>query len=591
MTKLISTAFVRALLLTIIILSILNFPVKSQDSTRYYLCKNTVLTYSSFGGSDCWGWKSPSGVEYAIMGVNAGVAFVNTQTMTTSDIITAPNAGVCGGIQWRDIKTYQHYCYVVSECSGTNAGLMVIDMATLPDSAHLVGTFPVNGVSALTSHNLSIDSVAGYLYAEGNSSPSTGIYVHSLANPASPSYVTSFGISNGIHDIYAYNDTVYIAEGNSGRFAIWDLTNKSLPTLLTRVSVPAAGYVHNIWPTADHKHIVTTEETANKTVKIWDISDLENVSLVGQYLAPNNMAHNAQVIGDTVYLSHYESGVVVLDISNPSNPIELARYDSYPEGEGPPAFDGTWGCYPFASNGLIYGSNIDGRLWILNGEVVQLSDTLYPGTVTNVGGNFAKVDIYAKNSFPLQRLIIPFTYDGDMAPLTFYACSTNGTRTSGFQVSHVISQDIVHKKVAWELKTNNALNGPPLPIGEGVILSVWFTTQPGDTGPYDQIEFLDNWVNQKPTFQSECLTYQPVDNDYFDICCTGLRGNVDFDSSDQVNILDLNYLVNRLFRFGPGPVCPEEADINNDGSNTNIVDLTFLVNMIFRLGPLPPSCN
>jgi choice-of-anchor B domain-containing protein len=525
------------------------------------------------------------------MGIDAGVAFVNTQTMTTADIVPAPNAGVCGFIQWRDIKTYQNYCYVVSECNGINEGLMVIDMSFLPDSVHLIGTFPVNGVTAVTSHNLSIDSLAGYLYAEGNNNPSTGIYVHSLANPANPSYVTSFGISSGIHDIYAYNDTVFVAEGNSGRFAIWDLSNKSVPSLIVRVAVPAAGYVHNIWPTGDHQHAVTTEETQSKTIKIWDISDLENISLVGQYLAPNGLAHNVQVIGDTVYISHYESGVAVLDISDPANPVELARYDCYPEGETPPAFDGTWGCYPFTSNGLIYGSNIDGRFWILNGGTVQLQDTLYPGVVTNAGSGEARVDFYAVNSQPLERVLITFKYAGALPEMFFDSCSIISTRTSEFEISEVIANDPTGKRIAWEIRTNNALDGPPLPPGEGVVLTAWFTVDPGNMGPYNQIEFIDNWINREPTFYTDCMDYRPVDRDYVEVCCTGIRGNVNADLADQVNILDLNYLVNRLFRNGLEPICPGESDVNNDQSSANVIDLTFLVNMIFRFGPLPPSCN
>ena len=71
-----------------------------------------------------------------------------------------------------------------------------------------------------------------------------------------------------IHDVYARNDTVYVAEGTNGTFSIWDVSDKYDPVLLTRVSIPNSGYVHNIWPTDDGKYAMTTEETVNKTIKI-----------------------------------------------------------------------------------------------------------------------------------------------------------------------------------------------------------------------------------------------------------------------------------------------------------------------------------
>lgn len=72
-------------------------------------------------------------------------------------------------------------------------------------------------------------------------------------------------------------------------------------------------------------------------------------------------------------------------------------------------------------------------------------------------------------------------------------------------------------------------------------------------------------------------------------CCIGNRGDVNNDGTNS-NILDLNYLVNRVFRGGPAAPCPAEADLNHDGTTSNIIDLNFLVNRIFRGGPLPGAC-
>jgi len=167
-----------------------------------------------------------------------------------------------------------------------------------------------------------------------------------------------------IHDVYARNDTVYVAEGTNGTFSIWDVSDKYDPVLLTRVSIPNSGYVHNIWPTDDGKYAMTTEETVNKTVKMWDIQDMENVALLGEYLGESNIAHNTHIRGDFAYISHYTVGVKIVDISDPNNLIEVAEYDTYGLNDIGD-FYGCWGAYPFTLNDYVYASDLEGYLTIL----------------------------------------------------------------------------------------------------------------------------------------------------------------------------------------------------------------------------------
>lgn len=65
-------------------------------------------------------------------------------------------------------------------------------------------------------------------------------------------------------------------------------------------------------------------------------------------------------------------------------------------------------------------------------------------------------------------------------------------------------------------------------------------------------------------------------------------GDVDGSIADA-NVADLTYLVEYLFKSGPPPPYPPNADL--DGSpGINVADLTHLVEYLFKLGPAP-LCN
>ncbi len=79
-----------------------------------------------------------------------------------------------------------------------------------------------------------------------------------------------------------------------------------------------------------------------------------------------------------------------------------------------------------------------------------------------------------------------------------------------------------------------------------------------------------------------------------DVCevldnCLGTRGNVSGLLDDAVNVADLTYLVNFLFRGGAAPPVMTEADVNAD-TMVVVSDLTYLVNFLFKGGAAPEPC-
>ena len=74
-------------------------------------------------------------------------------------------------------------------------------------------------------------------------------------------------------------------------------------------------------------------------------------------------------------------------------------------------------------------------------------------------------------------------------------------------------------------------------------------------------------------------------------CIPPMRGDVDYDGAELIDISDLLYLIDFMFQSGPAPVCFEEADIDASGSEPlDISDLIYLIDYMFRDGPEPPAC-
>jgi choice-of-anchor B domain-containing protein len=227
-------------------------------------------------------------------------------------------------------------------------GLQIIDLSNLPNSATLVTTF--TGFSSM--HNIYIDEDNAILYASPGSGADPAI-AYSLANPVNPVQLSTFGIHN--HDAYARNNIVYLSEGWDGSFSIYDLSTPSSPNLLVRYTIPSAGYVHNAWLTDDGNYLMTTEETSGKTIKLWDVQDLSNITLKSEYLVPNELAHNTHIKGDYAYISHYGAGLRIVDISDPNAISEEGYYDTAD----------AWGAWPYFNSGKVLISDITDGLYVV----------------------------------------------------------------------------------------------------------------------------------------------------------------------------------------------------------------------------------
>jgi choice-of-anchor B domain-containing protein len=323
-----------------------------------YLLKR-LDTYSSY--SACWGYTAPNGREYAILGTNVGTSFVD---ITDSANIREVDSVKGINSSWREMKTYSHYAYVVSEA--TNSQLQIIDLQYLPDSVHLVKVWGYTGYTK--THSIQQDG--HYLYLNGgNSAANGGVTIVDVIDPENPVKMGQW-TTLYVHDCRILNDTIWASNIYTGQTSIINATNKnSLDFIRTWQSYPQSTVsTHNCAFSADRKYIYTTNEitSPNGKLNVWNIQDINNITFIREW-QPTNIStavvHNIETYGDFAVIAHYTAGIRVLDISDPSNPTEVAWYDTYPSSNASNE-NGCWGVYKFPS-GKIIGSDIVNGLFVI----------------------------------------------------------------------------------------------------------------------------------------------------------------------------------------------------------------------------------
>lgn len=330
----------------------------------------TMLSSMDFpeGVNDIWGYDGPDGSEYALLGLHDGVAIISLTDPTHPELIhkvEGPNSN------WRDIKVYADFAYITTEAGG--GGLMVIDLRNLPESvSNTVWKPEIPQWGTLGScHNLFIDEY-GYAYLAGCSVSTAGfIIVDVFSEPGSPKYV-GLGPFAYNHDVFVRDNIAYSSEMSKGLLSIYDVSDKQNIKQLGSSSTPY-NFTHHAWISDDGQYAFVADEVDNAPVSAYDISDFNDIRKIDEFRTENatangDLPHNVHVHNDWLVISYYREGCVIVDISRPSNMVQVAQYDTY-DGFGIGTFSGVWGVYPYLPSGVILVSDWkesdDGVLYIL----------------------------------------------------------------------------------------------------------------------------------------------------------------------------------------------------------------------------------
>ena len=353
------------------------------------------LPTSDIGGqgilSDIWGWTDPqTGKEYALVGRNNGTAFV--------DVSDPVNPVYLGDLPlhdgampslWRDIKVYVDQAFITADNAGVH-GMQIFDLTQLRTVTNPPVTFSetdhYDGFAE--AHNLAINEETGFGYAVGGDT--CGSDLHMIDLQAEPTFAGCFSFFGFTHDIqcvvYQGPDADHQGKeiciaSNVVQISVIDVTDKTMPVVLSSGTYPNFGYIHQGWLTDDHRYFFQNDEldefralVTNTRTLIWDLVDLDDPVLLDEYVGESTSSdHNLFIVGSTMFQTNYSSGLHIVDISEVARPVEVGFFDTYPAHDSSGFTFGSWGNYPFFESGTVVVSSIGEGLFVLKPTVIDVA--------------------------------------------------------------------------------------------------------------------------------------------------------------------------------------------------------------------------
>ena len=386
----------------------------AQGKSGSFNCENIDLVshmaLSAFSSSpstanDIWGHVDlNTGTEYALIGLRNGTAVVSL-----ADPENPSEVGVISGstTTWRDIKVFQWFdnaslrwkahAYVISE--GTDR-VHIIDLSQLPSSISKIATDRAvsSAHNVYISHvdyttNTAMDGLSPALHIVGQSNEGGAFKTYGLNDPkkltslfphtgANRSNYTHDAASMVVGDSRAQSSCqtalcTVLMDFNEKSMSLWNITGLSESTQLADVTYDNAEYVHSGWWSEDKRYVFVHDELdeqrrgLNTTLRVFNLDNLKAPSLVKVWSGPTKaIDHNGYVRGNRYYMSNYQRGVTILDISDPTDPQDIGYFDTFPASDGN-AFNGVWGVYPYLPSGLILASDITSGLYVLRDNTLN----------------------------------------------------------------------------------------------------------------------------------------------------------------------------------------------------------------------------
>lgn len=280
--------------------------------------------------------------------------------------IIATKVGEWGVESYMGLTASGNYIYEAT----SDRKIKVIDVSSLEKPYFLDGYVKYKSCEDMTSSG-------NYLYVVGED----GLVIIDISNPARAVRKGSIAVGNYSRKLAVSGNYVYVWYPNT--VSIFQVSDPNHPVLAASKEIEY-GYDSKIF--AHGNYLYLTHNDGNG-FKIYDISDHINLVLVGTYSIANpdpdsEIVTDMKISGNYVYAVTGGKYILVIDISDPSSPLEVARVSTQ-------------------SN--VYGLGISGSyIFVLSHyklQVFDISSPSLPVSVTQISNRLISGEIVVTDRF------------------------------------------------------------------------------------------------------------------------------------------------------------------------------------------------
>lgn len=356
---------------------------------------------SEYRTSDLWVFEGVDGGDYAVTGTWGADGWAYFWDVTDPTNIMKTDSIQLDARTVNDVKVSPDGRYAALSREGASNrvnGLVIVDLAD-PRNPVVAATYD-EGLTGGVHNMFAMDD---YLFALSGGDKYVILDMSDIANPR---YVSEYNHPDSrIHDVWVHDGIAYSSEWGTGVVIVdvgngrWGGTIEN-PVFVTNVPYPV-GRTHAAFPyyqestgkfylflgdeiigrggaawgggglsdiPADGNKVETGDMTSGY-IHIIDFTDPENPKDVARYQVPEFGTHNLWVEDDKLYVSYYEGGTRVVDVSGElmgnlaDQGREIAVFKAYDSEGFIPNVPYSWGPQPYKGN--LFMSDFHSGLWVV----------------------------------------------------------------------------------------------------------------------------------------------------------------------------------------------------------------------------------
>ncbi|MCK8496155.1 hypothetical protein VZQ01_04270 [Myxococcus faecalis] len=239
---------------------------------------------------------------------------------------------------YNDLVVHGTLAYVASQKSG----LVIYDVAD-PEKPVLL--------RSLTDPSVEVGALAlnGNLLFAASPAPNGEVLIFDVTTPLQPKLLKRYFIEGAEplsgevpFDVVSVGNRLYVSNWTFG-VTVSDITTPSAPKLLGRFGGSASRSLA-VGSVNERPLVFSGGEDWGAFVSVLDVSNPASTLQVGEFRVRPEVSVRAMALSGTkLYVAHYQDGLRVADVSNPSAPRQVAYFNTYREtdaGRGLSFFEG-----------------------------------------------------------------------------------------------------------------------------------------------------------------------------------------------------------------------------------------------------------